>query len=237
MTDILALLTGYSDQIIVGLIGGAVGGGLAELVRYIHGWYQAGRHRGADFHIAATMYTPIDPENPAHHRFKDAAANGKTHIQELIWLGQEIALKDFIPNPYVQREISTAMGKTKNEGLLLGLLPDRALRPLLKKILGHHNSIPANDTVRSFKQYAGIDTSGRIHGIAPPTHEHYEGSAHRRVLRAMFIANSQLENGLPPKDKIHFIQDAHANRYETMIALIAAHKADAARFDSCRAYF
>ena len=60
MSDMLGLLTQYSDQILIGLIGGAAGGGIAELTRYIHGWYQAGHHRGADFHIAATMYTPID---------------------------------------------------------------------------------------------------------------------------------------------------------------------------------
>ena len=51
-------LTHYSDQVLVGLIAGAVGGGLAEFTRYVKGWYQAGRFRGADFHIAATMYWP-----------------------------------------------------------------------------------------------------------------------------------------------------------------------------------
>ena len=113
-------LTHYSDQVLVGLIAGAVGGGLAEFSRYVKGWYQAGRFRGADFHIAATMYTPIDPSNQAHNRLKGTVAADKTHIQELIWLGQEIALKDFVSNPYMLREISGAMNKTKDAGLLLG---------------------------------------------------------------------------------------------------------------------
>lgn len=230
-------LTHYSDQVLVGLVAGAVGGGLVEFTRYVKGWYQAGRFRGADFHIAATMYTPIDPSNQAHHRFKGTVAAEKTHIQELIWLGQEIALKDFVSNAYMLREISRAMNRTKDAGLLLGKLPERAERPLLKKIVGYHNAIPANEMVRIFKDNVGTDALGRSHGISPPTHEHYAGSPHRRVLRAMYIADSQLEKGLPPKEKVHFYQGTHANRYETLTNLIAAHRANPAQFESCRAYF
>lgn len=238
MSEFLAILAHYSDQIIVGAVGGLFGGAFVEIVRYGQGWLEARGNKGADFHIAATMYTPIDLTNPAHEHFAEAAAAGKTHVQELLWLGHEKALNDFLQNRYVYREVMGAMGRAQKEGLLLGLLPQRAERPLLKKLLGYHNGIPATDLVNIYKDYAGRDAQGRVYGISPPVHEHYPGSPHRRVLRAMFIPDRLLKDGLPPKDKVYFLKPmTHSNRYETVQALINLYRSDPSRFDDCRAYF
>ncbi len=53
----------------------------------------------------------------------------------------------------------------------------------------------------------------------------------------MFVADSQLEDGLPPKDNVLFDRDTHAHRYETLRTLIAAYEADQHQFDRCRVYF
>lgn len=226
-----------SGEILAGLVGGAVAAGLTGLGRYYIGWYRAGQFRGADFHIAATFYTPLDAQNPAHARYSAAIAAGKTHVQELIWLGEEIALSEFLENPYVLHEVSEAMGRAKDAGLLLDDLPERASRPLLKKILGYHNRIPATDLVALYKSSVGTASDGRVHGIAPPTHESYAGSPHRRVLRAMFIAQSQLTDGLPPMEAVHFPQEAHKHRYRTLQTLIADYRANPDKFANCRAFF
>lgn len=231
------LFSTYSGEVLAGLVGGTIVAIVSTIARYWRGWYEAGRFRGADFHIAATMYTPIDLENPAHATHRVAAEAGKTHIQELLWLGEEIALSEFLANPYVLNEVSNAMARSKDTGLLLGKLSERAERPLLKKILGFHNRIPATDLVAIYKDAVGKSLDGRVYGIAPPTHEHYAGSPHRRVLRAMFIADSQLRNGLPPKDKIVFPQGTQEHRYASLTTLIEAYQADRKRFANCRAYF
>lgn len=235
--DVWGVLAKYSGEVVAGLAGGAIVAIVSSVGRYVHGWYEAGRFRGADFHIAATMYTPIDLDNPAHVPYRADAEAGKTHIQELLWLGEEIALAEFLTNPYVLNEVTSAMNRARNEGLLLGRLSERAERPLLKKILGYHNRIPATDLVRLYKDTVGKAPDGRVYGIAPPTHEHYPGSPHRRVLRAMFIADSQLRNGLPARDKVVFPQSTQEHRYATLTTLIEAYQADRKRFANCRAYF
>ncbi len=237
MNPVIDFLTRYSDQVLVGIVGGFVGALLTTFFRYIHGWIQAGRYRDADFHITATYYVPIESE-PALTKQMDASQlEGKTHVQKIIWLGQEISLDEFISNTYILREIKSAMNETKNAGLLLGRLAERAERPLLKKILGYHSAIPSNDIVRAYKEYAGVNSAGLVNGIAPPTHEHYKNSPHRRVLRAMFIADRQLTEGLPPKDNIVFTQEAQAYRYETLNTLIEDYGKNIERYDRCRAYF
>jgi hypothetical protein len=235
--DVWGLITKYSGEVIAGLVGGAIVAVVSSVGRYLHGWHEAGRFRGADFHIAATMYTPIDLNNPAHVPYRAAAEAGKTHIQELLWLGEEVALSEFLTNPYVLNEVTNAMSRARDAGLLLGDLLERAERPLLKKILGYHNRIPATDLVRIFKETVGKAPDGRVYGIAPPTHEHYAGSPHRRVLRAMFVADSQLRDGLPPRDKVEFREGTQENRYTTLTTLIEAYQADRKRFAGCRAYF
>ncbi len=231
------LPTGYLGEIIAGVAGGIVGAGLNEVTRYFRGWRQAGLNRGTDFHIAATMYPKIDPNDPSHQRYLPALEQGKTYVQELIWLGREISLTEFTANYYIYRQVISAMDRAKDAGLLLGDLPERAERPLLKKIAGYHNSIPSNDIVRLYKQHVGTSESGRVSGISPPTHEHYSGSPHRRVMRAMFIADSQLKGGIPPKETIHFHKGTHQNRYNTLMFLIEAYNKDPDRFKNCFAYF
>ena len=237
LNPVIDLLTRYSDQVLVGIVGGFVGAVLTTVFRYIHGWFQAGRYRDADFHITATYYVPLELEPGISGQMDPAQLEGKTHVQKIIWLGQEVTLDEFISNTYILREIKSAMNDTKNAGLLLGLLAERAERPLLKKILGYHSAIPANDIVRAYKDYAGVDAEGLVNGIAPPTHEHYSNSPHRRVLRAMFVADRQLNEGLPPKDKIVFPQESQAHRYETLNTLIEDYRKNSERYDRCRAYF
>lgn len=235
--DWLGLLGKHSGEVLAGLVGGLIVAVVTGTGRYIRGWYEAGQYKGADFHIAATMYTPIDVSDPAHAAYLEAAKTGKTHVQELLWLGQEMSLAEFLTNPYVLSEVNNAMGRARGAGLLLDDLPERARQPLLKKILGYHNAIPATDLVNVFKDRVGRAADGRVHGIAPPTHEHYDGAQHRRVLRAMFVADSQLEDGLPPKEQVHFTHPNFANRYQTLETLIAAYRADPQKFRECRAYF
>ncbi len=225
------------DKLVVGAVGGAIGVGLKEAGQYIWGWYRAGRHEDAGFHIAATMYPQINPADPGHQRYLPALEQGKTHVQELIWLGSEISLNVFLTNAYVLRQTNNAMSGARNAGLLLGTMPERAERPLLKKLVGYHNAIPSNDIVRVFKSHVGTDSVGRVHGISPPTHEHYSGSPHRRVLRAMFVADSQLANGLPHKTSVHFPREIHADRYDTLDFLIEEHQVKPERFEACRVYF
>lgn len=226
-----------ADKLLAGAVGGVIGVGLKEAAQYVWGWYRAGRHEDAGFHIAATMYPQINPSDPGHQRYLPALEQGKTHVQELIWLGSEISLSTFITNAYVLRQANSAMSSARNAGLLLDAMPERAERPLLKKIIGYHNAIPANDIVRVYKSHVGVDSVGRVHGISPPTHEHYSGSPHRRVLRAMFVAESQLQNGLPHKTAVHFPRDIHADRYDTLDFLIEEYKVKPERFEACRVYF
>ncbi|MEO0730951.1 MAG: hypothetical protein AAFY64_11260 [Pseudomonadota bacterium] len=234
---IVSFLSSNASEVLAGLVGGLVVAGLTGLYRRLHGWYVAGRHKGSTFHIAGTFYTALDPNRPDHARYADAIAEGKTHVQELIWLGPERALAEFVPNAYVLNCVTTAMDRAKGAGILIGKIKPRAERPLLKSILGHHNTIPATDLVRLYKQTVGVTSDGRVHGIAPPTHESYAGSQHRRVLRAMFVSDSQLAGHIPPKAAVHFPTSAHANRYETLVEIIRDYHATPQRYNACRAYF
>jgi hypothetical protein len=234
---IMSLIWEQADRLVAGAVGGIIGVGLKETFQYLWGWYRAGRFESADVHIAATMYPRIDPADPGHGRYLEALEDGKTHVQELLWLGSEVSLKEFLDNAYVLRQANAAMSRARNAGLLLGDMPERAERPLLKKLVGFHNAIPANDIVRVFKTHVGTDGVGRVHGISPPTHEHYPGSPHRRVLRAMFVADSQLANGLPHKTLVHFPRGIHADRYDTLSFLIDEYKVNPERFEGCRVYF
>ena len=231
------ILANSSDKILAGLIGGLVVAVFTSVARYIYGWYQAGQYREADIHIAGTMYTRLDPQNPAHAIFQDAMANGKTHVQELLWLSQEIRLSDFLANPYILRTVSRAMSSTRDAGIMLGKMSERTERPLLKKILGLHNTIPATDLVRLYKSTVGTTADGRVVGCSPPTHEQYSGSPHRRVLRAMFVADSQLRDGLPPKEVIHFSATGSGHRYDTISEIIADYRKSPEKYARCRAYF
>lgn len=235
--DILGWAAGHADKLFAGALGGVVGAGLKESFQYVWGWYRAGRHEDGDVHIAATMYPRIDPNDPGHKRYLPALEAGKTHVQELLWLGSEVALEDFISNTYVLSQVNSAMAEARNAGLLLGAMPERAQRPLLKKLRGFHSSIPANDIVRAFKAHVGTDAMGRTHGISPPTHEHYPDTPHRRVLRAMFVADSQLANGLPHKTQVHFEDASQAVRYDTIDFLIEEYRVEPSKFDNCRVYF
>jgi len=230
-------ITEQSNQLVAGLIGGTVGAGLSGFTRYVAGWHRAKRNRGEAFHIAATTYPRIDPGNIAHAPYLPALAAGKTHVQQMVWLGAEVDLKTFLANPYVCREVLRSMSRVCNAGLLIGEIAVAAERQLLKKLVGYHNSIPRNDNVLAFKAHVGCDAHGRVHGISPPTHEHYAGSPHRRVLRAMFIANSQLANGIPPIEQVHVARDSHANRHATVSFLIDAYRRAPERFEDCRVYF
>ncbi|HUS97671.1 MAG TPA: hypothetical protein VMX97_13100 [Hyphomicrobiaceae bacterium] len=232
--DLWSLAAKHSSEVIAGIVGGAVTATLTGLGRYVYGWHQASRQQGAHFHIAGTMYTPLDPANPAHAPALEA---GKSHVQELLWLGDEIGLPHFVPNPYMLRTVSSAMARTSGAGLLLGHLPQRVETPLLKKILGHHNTIPATGLINAYKTNIGTAPDGRVHGISPPVYEHYKGSDHRRVLRAMFIAESQLMQGIPPREKVHFPHQNHVNRHATLSTLIAGYHENPQAFDCCRAYF
>ncbi len=234
---LLGWFAGRANHIFAGVVGGVVGAGLKEAFQYLWGWHRAGRNESADFHIAATLYFRIDPAEPHHAPYLPALQEGKTHVQELIWLGAEVALKDFISNRYVFKQVTSAMSEARNAGLLLGELPERAQRPLLKKIVGYHNSIPANDIVKLLKRHVSTDKLGRVHGISPPTHEHYSESPHRRVLRAMFVADAQLAHGLPPKTHVHFPNSAHGHRYDTLEFLIEEYKVHPDKFVNCRVYF
>ena len=228
----------HLGEILAGLVGGVIVATLTEIVRYIRGRLQAGRNEDACFHIAATMYTPIDLNDPYHAKtYHDALMTGKTHVQELLWLGEEIPLSTFLGNPFVLHEVSRGIDRSKNEGLLLGKLHEDAERPLLKQILGYHNRIPATDLVRLYKTRVGTTSDGRVFGISPPTSEDYAGSKHRRVLRAMFVAESQLTNGIPDKEKVYFANGEQAHRHDTLTTLIDVHRKNPHKFDRCRAYF
>lgn len=238
MFDTLTILQGSTDKIIAGLIGGLAAALFTALFRFVIGWYRAGQNVDGGFHIAATLYTPLDPSNDGQRaRYPEAFEDGKTHIQELIWLGGEVPLSGLLTNDYVFRMVVSAMGRAKNAGILLGKMPERAERPMLKQIIGAHNLIPANDIVRVYKAQIGTESDGRIYGISPPTHERYDGSPHRRVLRAMFVADSQLSGGLPPKEKVWFRNSDHSYRYDTVRTIIAEHRQKPERFARCRAWF
>ncbi len=232
-----AWLVSNLGEVIAGLVGGAVVAFLSGIYRYIRGRQQAGRFEDATFHIAATMYTSIDLDRPEHARYAEAAESGKTHVQELIWLGREVALTTFLTNPFVLSEVSGAMDRSKREGLLIGQMHEDAERPLLKKILGYHNSIPATDLVHLFKDNVGKSADGRVYGISPPTSEDYPGSPHRRVLRAMFIADSQLSDGIPAVENVFFRHETQRHRHETLTTLIELYRAKPETFERCRAYF
>ncbi len=220
-----------------GVAGGVIGAGLKEITQYLWGWHQAGQNKGADFHIAGTMYPKIDPNDPTHKNYLHALSEGKTHVQEMIWLGGEINLETFLGNHYLHRKVQNAMAKAKDAGILIGTMPERAERPLLKKIVGHHNTIPNNSVVQIFKKHVGMSDQGRVSGICPPTHEHYAGSHHRRVMRAMFVADRQLEIGLPEKSKILFLRDSHANRYETIMTIHKEYHQNPEKFKAARVHF
>ena len=230
-------LLSHVGEVIAGIVGGAVVAFLTGIFRYIRGRQRAGRSEDASFHIAATLYTPIDLARPEHAHYREAVAQGKTHVQELLWLGEEVALATFLPNPFVLSEVSNAMDRSKREGLLLGDLHEDAERPLLKKILGYHNTIPMTDLVHLYKNNVGRTADGRVFGISPPTCEDYPGSPHRRVLRAMFIADSQLAYGIPPRDSVLFINDGQQNRHATLTTLIQLYRDNPDAFARCRAYF
>ncbi|MGI9426522.1 MAG: hypothetical protein ACR2PA_25305 [Hyphomicrobiaceae bacterium] len=225
-------------EVIGGLIGGAIAAMLLGTVRYFRGWYDAGQFRGADFHIAATMYTRIDDPDLSDADRARAVRAKKSYVQELLWLGEEAPLSDLLTNPYVLRQVSNAMGRARNEGLLLGAIHERVELFLMKKIIGYHNRIPKSDLTDAYKRHVGAGAGERVHGIAPPTHEHYRGSQHRRVLRAMFIADSQLQAGqLPAKEDIYFKTGGQGNRYDTIAAITAAYHENPERFARCQAYF
>ena len=232
--DWSTVVANSADKVLAGFVGGLVVALFTAIMRYIVGWYQAGKHRDADFHIAATIYTPLDADDPDHAA---ALSAGKTHVQELLWLGQEVPLSTFLTNAYVLREANAAMSKAHGAGILLGTMPDRAELPFLKKLLGHHNTIPATDLVRLFKKHVEVDADGRVHGISPPTHEHYPGSQHRRVIRAMFIADSQLRDTLPERAKIHFRHEGEEHRYDTIQTITRDYRQKPDRYARCRAYF
>ena len=232
--DWAAVFDNSADKVLGGAVGGLVVALIGGFLRYAVGWYQAGKHRDADFHIAATIYTLLDADDPRHAQ---ALSAGKTHVQELLWLGQEVPLSTFLTNPYVLREASAAMSKARGAGVLLGTMPDRAERPFLKKVLGHHNTIPATDLVRLYKKHVGFDDDGRVHGISPPTHEHYPDSPHRRVIRAMFIADSQLRDTLPERGSVHFRHEGEEHRYDTIQTITRDYRQNPDRYTRCRAYF
>lgn len=232
-----SVLAASSDKILAGFIGGLVVALLATLGRYIVGWYKAGKYQDADFHIAATLYTPLDEANPDHARYADAMAAGKTHVQEIFWLGQEVPLSQFLTNPYVLSSALTAMGRVRGAGLLLDRMPPRAELPFLKKLLGYHNTIPSTDLVKLYKDSVGREADGRVKGISPPTHEHYPGSQHRRVIRAMFIADSQLSGTLPERSKVYFPFEGAENRYDTIQTLVRDYRQNPKRYHRCQAYF
>lgn len=229
-----AVFANSSDKVLGGAVGGLVVALLGGVARYVMGWYRAGKYQDADFHIAATIYTPLEPGNSDHAK---GLAAGKTHVQELLWLGREVPLSTFLTNPYVLREASTAMGKARGAGILLGTMPERAERPFLKKLLGHHNTIPDTDLVRLFKDRVGRETDGRVQGISPPTHEHYPGSPHRRVIRAMFVADSQLRDTLPERAMVYFRHEGEEHRYDTIQTITRDYRQHPERYDRCRAYF
>ncbi len=237
LETIVDWLLGHVGEVIAGIVGGAVVAFLTGLFRYIRGRQRAGRSEDASFHIAATLYTPIDLTKPEHAQYSLAASEGKTHVQELLWLGEEIALATFLPNPFVLSEVSSAMDRSRREGLLIGQLHEDAERPLLKKILGYHNTIPMTDLVYLYKDHVGRASDGRVFGISPPTCEDYPGSPHRRVLRAMFIADSQLAHGIPAKEFVHFTNGGQQNRHETLTTLIQLYRDKPEVFARCRAYF
>ncbi len=233
----LGMLANFGGNIVTGIVGGIIGAGLNEATRYFWGWRQTKNNKGADYHITATMYSRIDPNDPAHKEFLPALEAGKTHVQELIWLGGEVPLEAFLSNRYLYRQVLAAMARVKDAGLLMGVLPKDVERQLLKKTVGYHNLIPNNVIVNIFRRHVGSGDMQRVKGISPPTYEHYDGSPHRRVLRSMFIANSQIENGLPPKDKVHFPADTHAHRYETLTTIIEDYNKDQEKYRSARAFF
>ena len=228
---------GHVGEVLSGIVGGAVVACVSGVYYYIQGWRQAGRSEDASFHIAATLYTPIDLSRPEHGAYGAAVESGKTHVQELLWLGEEVPLSALLQNPFVLSEVSGAMNRSKREGLLIGDMHEDAERPLLKKILGFHNRIPSNDLVALYKRQVGTSSDGRVFGISPPTSEDYPGSPHRRVLRAMFIADSQLRDGIPPKSSVHFSNASQGSRHDTLTALIERYRKDPATFERCRAYF
>lgn len=232
-------LSNYLSEIIAGVTGGLVGAGLNEAARYVVGWRNAGQNKGADFHIAATMYPAINPDEPTHQAYLPALEDGKTHVQELLWLGSEIPLHVFLSNRYIYHQAISAMSGAKNAGLLLGEMPEKAERQIVKKIIGYHNSIPNNSIVQYYREHISGSRTARIKGISPPTHEHYDGSAHRKVLRAMFIADKQLKNGLPPEDKIYFGREGRAlgNRYKTLTFLINEYHKNPELFQDTHVYF
>lgn len=234
---VLPYLVGMGDNILSGLIGGVVGAGLKEAMDYIWGWRMAGNNRSADFHIAATMYPEINLNDPAHKDYWAGLDQGKTHAQELIWLSGEVSLQTLLTNRYLYRQVTAAMNYAKDAGILLGAMPERAERPLLKKVSGFHSNIPNNGIVQLYKRHVGVPDGGRVLGISPPTHEHYEGSPHRRTLRAMFIADSQIEAGLPPKDKVFFRKETHGTRYKTLKTIIEDYKGDPGKYKNVRVFF
>ncbi len=233
----LGMLANFGGNIVTGIVGGIIGAGLNEASRYFWGWRQAKNNKGADYHITGTMYARIHPDDPAHKRFLPALEQGKTHVQELIWLGGEVPLDGFLSNRYLYRQVLGAMGRVQDAGLLMGVLPKDVERQLLKKTIGYHNLVPNTVIVNIYRKNVGVAEGQRVKGISPPTYEHYDGSPHRRVLRSMFIADSQLENGLPPKDKVHFPEQTHAHRYETLTTIIEDYRKDPAKYHAAHAFF
>lgn len=231
--------TDFPGEIIAGVVGGIVGAGLNEAFQYVKGWYETGQNKGAHFHIAATMYPEINPNDSTHQAYLPALEEGKTHVQELLWLGSEVSLDVFLTNRYLYSQVSSAMSKAKDAGLLLGKMSKSAERQIVKKIIGYHNSIPNNVIVQNYREHITGSSTARIRGISPPTHEHYKGSAHRKVLRAMFVADQQLQNGLPPEDKIYAGRPGRGlgNRYKTLTFLIDAYHKNPDLFKDTHAYF
>ncbi len=227
----------HALDLTAGAVGGLIGGSVVASMRYLAGWRRAKLNLGSEFHIAATLYVPVETGQGHDRRHQLAQAHGKQFIQELYFLGPEIALSDFLTNPYILSRVEAAMNAAKNEGLLIGGLEEDCERPLLKKIAGYHATIPASEIVTYCKRFLGQDVHGMTHGIAPPTHENYPGSPHRRVLRALFISEHQLTDGLPPLEHVFFENDQHQHRYQTLATLITLYRDNPERFARCHTRF
>ena len=199
--DFLGWAAGHADKLFAGALGGVVGAGLKESFQYFWGWYRAGRHESGDFHIAATMYPRINPKDPGHKRYWPALEDGKTHAQELIWLGSEVALESFLSNKYVLRQANIAMGNATNAGLLLGTMPRTRRTPAAEETQ-RVSQLDPRQRYRADFQGPCRHRRRRPHPwhLTTDTRALPRITRHRRVLRAMFIADAQLTHGLPPKD-------------------------------------
>lgn len=242
LSDLLALMPTWESaaptrddaaasggDILLGVVGGIVAAVLTWLFHQAWGYWQAHRNHEADFHVTATYYADIDRDDPRILSLPDASrdavraridAGELKYIQEIIWLGPEVRLSELFDNPWQHRRVVSQMQSTVGGAWLVRGLPDTIERPLFKKIVGFHNRIVPNDRVRLLKLALGTLPNGLISGISPPTYENKDDDRfHRRVMRAMFIGQSQLEEKLPPKDQVYFHIPTHADRYDTLLAI------------------